>query len=124
MQALGSGLWALGSGLWALGSRYCSKFLMSWMRFRFLVERPAGPCRYRACNALKVGLGLGTADSRLSTARAKSQEPRAESPLLKMPRFAISADPLDVAAIAAAISTPACGAIATFVGVVRDHNVG
>src|SRR4051794_2153668 len=41
-----------------------------------------------------------------------------------MPRFAISADPLDVAAIAAAISTPACGAIATFVGVVRDHNVG
>ena len=39
-------------------------------------------------------------------------------------RFQIIAQPLDVTAIAAAVAAPGCGAIATFVGVVRDHNAG
>jgi molybdopterin synthase catalytic subunit len=38
--------------------------------------------------------------------------------------FQISDQPLDAAAIAASVSSPACGAVATFVGLVRDHNVG
>jgi molybdopterin synthase catalytic subunit len=39
-------------------------------------------------------------------------------------RFRISEAPLDVAAVAAAVSAPDCGAVVTFVGVVRDHNGG
>ena len=39
-------------------------------------------------------------------------------------RFEITDDPLDAARIAASVSTPACGAVATFVGLVRDHNAG
>ena len=39
-------------------------------------------------------------------------------------RFAISAEPLDPTAIAAAVTASDCGAIATFVGLVRDHNAG
>lgn len=38
--------------------------------------------------------------------------------------FRITADPLNAAAVAAAVSTPDCGAVATFVGLVRDHNAG
>jgi molybdopterin synthase catalytic subunit len=41
-----------------------------------------------------------------------------------MARFALTAEPLDAAAIAATVESPACGAVATFVGLVRDHNVG
>ncbi len=33
-------------------------------------------------------------------------------------------EPLDAAAVAAAAAHPGCGAIATFIGLVRDHNVG
>jgi molybdopterin synthase catalytic subunit len=39
-------------------------------------------------------------------------------------RFAITERPLDMAAIAASVAGPGMGAVATFVGVVRDHNAG
>jgi molybdopterin synthase catalytic subunit len=39
-------------------------------------------------------------------------------------RYQVSAEPLDAALIAASVSSPDCGAVATFVGLVRDHNVG
>jgi molybdopterin synthase catalytic subunit len=39
-------------------------------------------------------------------------------------RFSIDAHPLDVAAVAASVTTAQCGAVATFVGLVRDHNSG
>jgi molybdopterin synthase catalytic subunit len=41
-----------------------------------------------------------------------------------MQRYALTPDRLDAAAIAATVETPACGAVATFVGLVRDHNAG
>jgi molybdopterin synthase catalytic subunit len=41
-----------------------------------------------------------------------------------MNRFAITADPLDTTGVVAAVSSAGCGAIATFIGVVRDHNAG
>jgi molybdopterin synthase catalytic subunit len=37
---------------------------------------------------------------------------------------AITPDALDVAALAKAVEAPGCGAVATFVGLVRDHNQG
>jgi molybdopterin synthase catalytic subunit len=37
-------------------------------------------------------------------------------------RFLVTADPLDPAALASAVAAPECGAVATFVGLVRDHN--
>jgi molybdopterin synthase catalytic subunit len=39
-------------------------------------------------------------------------------------RFRITDTPLDASAIAASIASPGCGAVATFVGLVRDHNAG
>lgn len=39
-------------------------------------------------------------------------------------RFHISTEPLDAAQIAESVSSPGCGAVTTFVGLVRDHNVG
>lgn len=36
--------------------------------------------------------------------------------------FRVTSEPLDAAAVAAAVAAPACGALATFVGLVRDHN--
>jgi len=39
-------------------------------------------------------------------------------------RFRVTFDPLDAARTAAAVSAPECGAVATFVGLVRDHNAG
>ena len=39
-------------------------------------------------------------------------------------RFHISAEPLDAAQIAESVSSPGCGAVTTFVGLVRDYNVG
>ncbi len=39
-------------------------------------------------------------------------------------RFRVSVDPLDATAVAAVVSAPACGAVATFIGLVRDHNAG
>ncbi len=39
-------------------------------------------------------------------------------------RFQIDAGPLDVAAISSTVTTPQCGAVATFVGIVRDENAG
>ena len=39
-------------------------------------------------------------------------------------RFRVSAEPLDAAKIAAAVASPACGAVTTFVGLVRDNNAG
>jgi molybdopterin synthase catalytic subunit len=39
-------------------------------------------------------------------------------------RFAISSEPLDLAAITAEVSRPDCGAVVTFVGTTRDHNAG
>ena len=38
--------------------------------------------------------------------------------------FDITADPLDTGRLTAAIAAPDCGAVATFVGIVRDHNAG
>jgi molybdopterin synthase catalytic subunit len=38
--------------------------------------------------------------------------------------FLVTAEPLDGAAIASIVSGPECGAVATFVGVVRNHNSG
>jgi molybdopterin synthase catalytic subunit len=40
------------------------------------------------------------------------------------PRFSVTAGPLDVAGIAAAVSSASAGAVATFTGLVRDHNAG
>ena len=40
------------------------------------------------------------------------------------PRHAITAAPLDAAAVAAAVTGAADGAVATFVGLVRNHNAG
>lgn len=39
-------------------------------------------------------------------------------------RFRISAEPLDAAATCAAVSMPDCGAVAAFIGVVREQNAG
>jgi molybdopterin synthase catalytic subunit len=39
-------------------------------------------------------------------------------------RFQVTVKPLDAQAIAALVSAPDCGAISTFIGVVRDHNAG
>jgi molybdopterin synthase catalytic subunit len=36
----------------------------------------------------------------------------------------VSDAPLDVAKVAAAVAGPGCGAVITFVGLVRDHNAG
>ena len=41
-----------------------------------------------------------------------------------MNRFDVTADPLNAEAIVASVSTAECGAVATFVGLVRDHNAG
>jgi molybdopterin synthase catalytic subunit len=43
---------------------------------------------------------------------------------LAIDRFHITTETLDPIAVAAAVSTPSCGAVATFVGLVRDHNAG
>jgi molybdopterin synthase catalytic subunit len=40
------------------------------------------------------------------------------------PRFRLSADPLDVSAVAAVVASADCGAVTTFVGLVRDDNAG
>ncbi len=40
------------------------------------------------------------------------------------PATAITTAPLDTAAMMRAIDTAGCGAVATFVGLVRDHNLG
>jgi molybdopterin synthase catalytic subunit len=39
-------------------------------------------------------------------------------------RFRVTLEPLDAGRTAAAVSAPGCGAVATFVGLVRDHNLG
>jgi molybdopterin synthase catalytic subunit len=39
-------------------------------------------------------------------------------------RFRIVPEPLDAAAVAAAVTAPSCGAVALFVGVVREENAG
>lgn len=39
-------------------------------------------------------------------------------------RFRVASDPLDVAAVSAIVSSPDCGAVATFVGLVRNENGG
>ena len=38
--------------------------------------------------------------------------------------FHVTLDPLDPAVVASAVSGPDCGAVASFVGLVRDHNAG
>ena len=42
----------------------------------------------------------------------------------QMASFAVGADPLDPAAIAGLVARNGDGAVATFVGLVRDHNAG
>jgi molybdopterin synthase catalytic subunit len=39
-------------------------------------------------------------------------------------RFRICHDPIDGAAVAALVSAPDCGAVSTFLGLVRNHNAG
>jgi molybdopterin synthase catalytic subunit len=39
-------------------------------------------------------------------------------------RFRVTAERLDATAVAAAVSAAECGAVATFIGLVRDHNAG
>ncbi|MEP6915687.1 MAG: molybdenum cofactor biosynthesis protein MoaE [Acidobacteriota bacterium] len=39
-------------------------------------------------------------------------------------RFRVTAEPLDTGGAAKLVSAPDCGAVITFVGLVRDHNVG
>lgn len=39
-------------------------------------------------------------------------------------RYQVSGERLDVEPIAALVASPSCGAVATFVGLVRDNNVG
>ena len=39
-------------------------------------------------------------------------------------RFRVSAAPLDVADVAAAVAGPGCGAVTTFIGLVRNENAG
>ena len=39
-------------------------------------------------------------------------------------RFRVSDEPLDAGQVSAAVSHPGCGAVATFIGLVRDHNAG
>lgn len=39
-------------------------------------------------------------------------------------RFSIAPEPLDLRRVAGSVSAPACGAVATFVGIVRDNNAG
>lgn len=40
------------------------------------------------------------------------------------PLFLVTGAPLDAAAAAGAVEGPGCGAVATFIGLVRDHNAG
>src|SRR3954470_14100539 len=40
------------------------------------------------------------------------------------PRFRVTSDPLDASAVSAIVSSADCGAIVTFVGLVRDENGG
>jgi molybdopterin synthase catalytic subunit len=39
-------------------------------------------------------------------------------------RFLVGVEPLEASRIAALVTAPGCGAVATFVGLVRDHNAG
>src|SRR3954471_19255565 len=39
-------------------------------------------------------------------------------------RYRVTSEPLDSAAVARIVSADDCGAVVTFVGLVRDHNVG
>ena len=39
-------------------------------------------------------------------------------------RFLVSANPIDANAVAAIVSSPDCGAVTTFIGLVRDENGG
>jgi molybdopterin synthase catalytic subunit len=39
-------------------------------------------------------------------------------------RFRVSEAPLDVAEVASSVTGPGCGAVVTFIGLVRDHNAG
>jgi molybdopterin synthase catalytic subunit len=41
-----------------------------------------------------------------------------------MPRFLVTTDPLQAAPIVATVALDQCGAVATFIGLVRDHNAG
>jgi molybdopterin synthase catalytic subunit len=41
-----------------------------------------------------------------------------------MDRYLITNDALNAEALVAAVSSPRCGAVATFIGLVRDHNAG
>ena len=41
-----------------------------------------------------------------------------------MDRFLTTPDPLNAEALVAAVSSPGCGAVTTFIGLVRDHNAG
>jgi len=59
---------------------------------------------------------------------AEPAEPASQGPATSEPtgpdRHAISADPLDPAAIAASVTSDVKGAVTTFIGLVRDHNAG
>ena len=41
-----------------------------------------------------------------------------------IPRFRVGAEPLDAVQVTASVSASGCGAVTTFIGLVRDHNAG
>ena len=49
---------------------------------------------------------------------------RAEDPLLPMTNYVVTADPLNAEALVGLVASRSSGAVATFIGLVRDHNAG
>ena len=60
--------------------------------------------------------------ARRTISGARYTEPMAQLGLIE--RFCVSEAPLEPAAVAAAVASPACGAVTAFVGLVRDRNAG
>lgn len=99
---------ALVTGRWAISGRACPESSALSTRG----ERPAPSERSQHASR-------AACPERALSAR----EPRG---ILKFvsPRFRIVDAPLDAASVAAAVAHPGCGAVATFIGVVRDQNAG
>ena len=66
---------------------------------------------------MRPGSAEGTVHSRISGVQREILAPVSQ-------RFRVGEAPLDVAEVAAAVAHPGCGAVTTFIGLVRDHNAG
>ena len=66
---------------------------------------------------MRRGSATGTVRSPTSGAQREILAPVSQ-------RFRVGEAPLDVAEVAAAVGHPGCGAVTTFIGLVRDHNAG